>query len=184
MKQLEVRADKIVIKGHYSNLVSGVILLSAGSFPLIDFVLPMILDVDFFTPDGMPVLCLVAILLFFCGVGLFMLLRFFETVTVDENGILRKGLLKSKKLSWEETADYGVFYDVTSRCPMYVLYFSAEKLETNKKETRKKLWGRTIKIYVAQSQFDAVTESLLPFCRRFAECEPFVSDPDYPWRMR
>lgn len=96
MKQLEVRADKIVIKGHYSNLVSGVILLSAGSFPLIDFVLPMILDVDLFSPDGMPVLCLVAILLFFFGVGLFMLLRFFETVTVDGNGILRKGLLKTK----------------------------------------------------------------------------------------
>ena len=50
MKQLEVRADKIVIKGHYSNLVSGVILLSAGSFPLIDFVLPMILDVRPFHP--------------------------------------------------------------------------------------------------------------------------------------
>lgn len=175
MKQIKVFPDIIVIKGHYSYLVSGVILLSVGSFPLIEFVLPMIFDVDLFTPDGMPVLCLVAVLLFFFGVGLFMLLRFFETVTVDENGILRKSLLKSKKLSWEETADYGVFYDVTSRYPMYVVYFSAEKLETNKKETRKKLRGRTIKIYVAQSQFDAVTESLLPFCRRYAKCEPFVN---------
>ena len=27
-------------------------------------------------------------------------------------------------------------------------------------------------------------DSLLPFCRLFAGCEPFVCPPDYPWRMR
>ncbi|MGN1195827.1 MAG: hypothetical protein ACI4SB_10110 [Acutalibacteraceae bacterium] len=184
MKQIKVFPDKIVIKGHYSYLVGGVILLPGGIVFLKEVVSLPVSGADLFTPGGLPVLCLAAFALFFFFTGLFMLFRFFETVTVDENGIVRKRFLTRKRLRWDETADFGVFYDVKSRRPMYVLYFSDEKLPTNQKETRKKLRGRTIKIYIAQSEFDTVTETLMPFCRRFAGCEPFVSDPDCPWRMR
>lgn len=184
MKQIKAFPDKIVIKGHYSYLVGGVILLTGGIVFLKDIVSLPVSGADLFTPGGLPVLCLVAFALFFVCTGLFMLLRFFETVTVDENGIVRKGLLTRKRLGWAETADFGVFYDGKSRRPMYVLYFSDEKLPTNQKETRKKLRGRTIKIYVAQSEFGVMTDLLLPFCHRFAGCKPFISDPDYPWRMR
>lgn len=142
MKQIKVFPDKIVIKGHDSYLVGGVILLSGGIVLLKEVVSLPVSGADLFTPGGLPVLCFVAFALFFVCTGLFMLFRFFETVTVDENGIVLKGFLKSKRLCWSETVDYGVFYDVKSRRPMYILYFSDEKLPTNQKETRKKLSGQ------------------------------------------
>ncbi len=182
MKQLEVGADKTVIRPNV-----GLVLRGAAAL-LIGFVLLTVLIC--YEPEtagiysagdiGEKLTCL------FCMVGFWTLgtvdlAKNGITVVVDRNGVCRKGLFSRKCLSWAEVCDYGCFYDryIRSLDGMYVVYFSDEKLSADKTGKRKKIGGKAIRMYLSAPDACKTVGSLIPFCRRFADCEPFLSDTDY-----
>ena len=125
---------------------------------------------------GEKLLCLVCMVGFW-ALGAVDIAKNGITVVVDRNGVCRKGLFPEKCLSWAEVRDYGCFYDryIKSFGGMYVVYFSQEKLNADKTGKRKKIGGKAIRTYLSDSDACKAVNSLLPFCRRFSECEPFVS---------
>lgn len=187
LKQLEIKTDEFVMKPNFGFVLRGTVAFLMG------FVLLFVLLR--FEPEtagtyskgdiGEILTCLV------CMVGFWVLgtvdtVKNGITVVVDRNGVCGKGLFSRKSFSWAEVRDYGCFYDryIRSLDGMYVVYFSPDKLNADKTGRRKKIGGKAIRTYLSALDACTAVDSLLPFCRRFAGCEPFLSDTDYlkKWR--
>lgn len=187
MKRVEARTDSFVIKPNV-----GLALRGACSF-LMGFVLLTVLlryepeTVGMFSAGD----AAEKLTCFVCTVGFWVLgavdiAKNGITVLVDRNGVCRKGLFSRKCLLWAEVRDYGCFYDryIKSLDGMYVVYFSQEKLNADKTGKRKKIGGKAIRTYLSAPDACTAVDSLLPFCRRFAGEEPFLSDTDYLKKFR
>lgn len=186
MKQIEINMNSIVVKPNRGFLASGILslflcclvlsLLFNGSEPIAP------IEMTFADKLGRKI-CYVFLLLFF-GLGFFRIITGSMCIMIDENGVCGKRLFSKKRLLWSVIRDYGIFDsgDVDRDGKISILYFSAAELPLNKKRTKKKIKGKAVYAYVKCSGADA--ERMVALCRRYAGCESFVSDPDYPWRMR
>ncbi|MGN1195828.1 MAG: hypothetical protein ACI4SB_10115 [Acutalibacteraceae bacterium] len=182
MKQVEVKVNEFVIKPNVGLVLRGITALLSGCALLIALFCFEPESAGKFSAGDIAEILFVCV----CTVGFWVLgtadiLKNCITVVVDGYGVLRKGLFSYKSLSWAEILDYGCFYDVNIRSlhGTYVIYFSPEKLKADKTGKQKKVGGRAIRTYLSAPDACTTVDSLIPFCRRFADCELFLSDTNY-----
>ena len=189
MNRVEIKVNEIDIKRSNLLIALGVVVIGVGITAV-----PMLLEIPKPEITGEYELSevfgfLFGFLWFFVisGNGIFCITAGFKRIVIDSDGVFCKGLFGTKRLLWSAITDYGVYWDGQTRPTgfhEYVLYFSDEALLVNRKSTKKKLGRNTVKTHFQSVRFADEPEKILAFCRRYAKCEPFVSDPDYPWRMR
>ena len=108
------------------------------------------------------------------GMSLLGFITFIKKITITSDGISVKALFINKEIRWPEVADYGIFYGGYSRGEgnSFTLYFSTEILET-KRNKKKKLNRRVIRLDVFERDMHQIKNILLPFCRNYSIVEPF-----------
>lgn len=97
-----------------------------------------------------------------------------STLTIDQSGIKSKLLFIEKKIAWNELQDFGFSYYGETRYDgeLFNLYFSCETLKTNK-NGKKKLNGKTIRVYVHDDEYDTFESEVISFCRRHTSLSPY-----------
>ncbi|MGN1443951.1 MAG: hypothetical protein ACI4XE_08895 [Acutalibacteraceae bacterium] len=178
MNQAEMNTNSILVKPNRVFLARGVFslflgclvlgLLFNGSEP--------IAPIEMTNADKLGTKIWYVFLLLFFGFGFWGIITGSMRIVIDENGVCGKRLFSKKRLLWSEIRDCGIFDsgDGDIHGKISVLYFSAVELPPNKKQTKKKIRRRTVYAYVQYSGEDA--DRIVAFCRRYAKCEPFVSD--------
>lgn len=186
MNRVEVKANEIVVKRNKILICLGAVALVIGItavWETIDFLMlgppdPGDEFIHIFTT-----LYLFSGTVLILGVSIFGIIAGFNRIVINPDGVFCKGLFGEKKLTWQEISDYGMFLNERSMgYNEHILYFSREVLPVNRKSTKKKLRGRAVFACVYYRDDDI--DRIVAFCRRYAKCEPFLSNTDYLKKLR
>ena len=92
-----------------------------------------------------------------------------RSLTIDENGVACRVLLRKLHLSWREIHDYGLSYAYGG---MVLLYFSKERLESNG-EGKKRISRKQANLLLQLPNRDK-SGKILNVCRKYTRIRPFL----------
>ena len=119
------------------------------------------------------IFCMTGILL---GMGLWLLITGGRRLTLTPEGVESRFLFWKKQLPWSGIRDWGIGENtgLPLELPRMYLYFSAQTLPSNDKG-EKKYGKETLRVFVIRRYLDQFRETVLPYCARNLEQEPFLS---------
>ena len=92
-----------------------------------------------------------------------------RSLTIDENGVACRVLLRKFHLSWREIHDYGLSYAYGGQV---LLYFSKERLESNG-EGKKRISRKQANLLLQLPNRDK-SGKILNVCRKYTRIRPFL----------